>query len=215
MSNTRDRILRLLLSRSHTIEQLAKGISITKNAVRAQIALLQREGIIEIQGVVKSARRPAVLYGLSPASDVYFSKAYPTVLSHLVLVLADKLRPEEFKTVMQQLGQRLASSAPRPQGNAQERIRTALKFLKSLGSQAEITEQPGKVTITSPVCPIARAVAADPRACFAVESLLRELTGLPVEEHCDRTERQSCQFIVKLPHDTKLPKKRFKGTKIS
>ena len=36
-------------------------------------------------------------------------------------------------------------------------------------------------------------------ACTAIETLLHELTGLPVEEHCNRGERQSCCFTVKIP----------------
>src|SRR5512143_2694527 len=113
-AGTRDRIVRLLLKRQHTIEDLAKKIEVTENAVRAQIALLQREGIVEIQGEVKGTRRPAAVYGLRPGADVHFSKAYPVILSHLIHVLAKKLDQTEFRTVMRELGQRLARSAPRP-----------------------------------------------------------------------------------------------------
>ena len=155
----------------------------SKNAVRAQIGTLEREGIVEFQGMFKGARRPAAIYGLSPGSDLYFSKAYPAVLSHLILVLANKLPHEEFMAVMQELGQRLASSTARPSGGPHERVQAAIKFLRALGSLAQMTEEDGKIIITGCVCPIARAVAADARACTAVEALLRELTGLPVEEH--------------------------------
>ena len=199
MSTTRDTILRMLVRQPCAVDDLAEKLSLTKNAVRAQIAVLQQEGIVEAQGSVKRARRPAVLYGLSAGSDIYFSKAYPTVLSHLVRVLADKLSPDEFKAVMQELGWRLAAQAPRPSGSPQERIQSALKFLRGLGSQAEITEKDGKVIVGSFICPIARAVTADPRACLAMERLLRELTGLPVQERCDRSSRQSCRFIIKIP----------------
>ena len=205
MPSTRERILMLLASRPHTIEELAKEISVTKNAVRAQIAFLAREGIVEIQGMFKSARRPGVLYGLSPGSDLYFSRAYPVVLSHLIHVLANRLPQEAFMAVMQELGQRLAGSTPRPSGDPQERIRAALKFLKTLGSLGQMTEEDGKVIITSLVCPIARAVAADTRVCTAMETLLRELTGLPVEERCNQGEQQGCRFIIKVPRDNKLP----------
>lgn len=197
--STRERILRLLASRPHTVEEMAKKTGVTKNAVRAQIATLEREGIIQVQGMFKGARRPATLYGLSPGSDLYFSKAYPPVLSHLIQVLANKLSHEEFMAVMQELGQRLAGSTTRPSGNPRERIQAAFKFLNGLGSIGEMTEEDGKVTITGSVCPISRAVAADPRACTAIETLLHELTGLPVKEHCNRGERQSCRFIVKMP----------------
>lgn len=197
--STRERILMLLASGPHTIEELAKKTGVSKNAVRAQMATLGREGIIEVQGMFKGTRRPATLYGLSPGSDLYFSKAYPAVLSNLILVLANKLSHKEFIAVMQQLGRRLAGSTEGPSGNPRERIETALKFLRKLGSLVQMTEENGNIVITGHVCPIARAVAADARACTAIETLLHELTGLPVEEHCNRGERQSCRFTVKMP----------------
>jgi len=203
MSNTRERILTLLAVHPHTIDDLAREISVTKNAVRAQIALLEREGMIEVQGTSKSSRRPAALYGLSPHSDLHFSRAYPVVLSHLITALANQLSHENFIKIMQELGQRLARSGPRPSEDPQERIQGALNFLKSLGSPGQINEENGKTVITSFVCPIARAVAADPRVCTAMETLLGELTGLPVEEHCNRGERQSCRFIIYPPRNNK------------
>jgi len=196
---TRDRIVRLLIGGRSTIESLAGALGITENAVRAQIALLQREGIVEIQGEVKGSRRPAAVYGVRPGADVHFSRAYPAVLSNLTHVLAKKLSQAEFKDVMQELGQRLARSAPRPSGDPRERVTAALKFLKMLGSVAEVSEEKGKMVISSYGCPIAEAVSADSRSCLAMEALLKDLTGLPVAEHCDHGEHPSCRFEIKLP----------------
>ncbi len=194
-----DGIIRLLLKRRDTIESLAAELGVTKNAIRAQIALLQREGIVDIQGEVKGTRRPAAVYGLRPGADIYFSKAYPVILSHLTHVLAQKLSQTEFKTVMRELGQRLARAVPRPSGDPRERIEGALKFLRMLGSVAEMTEENGRVVISSYGCPIAEAVAADARSCLAMEALLKDLTGFPVSEHCDHGAHPSCRFEIALP----------------
>jgi predicted ArsR family transcriptional regulator len=198
-TGSRERIVRLLLRRKDTIEALAKDLGVTQNAVRAQIALLQREGIVEIQGAVKGTRRPAAVYGLRPGADIHFSKAYPVILSHLVRVLAQKLDQTEFRTVMRELGQQLAGSVPRLAGNPRERIRSALKFLKILGSTAEMTEEKGKIVISSYGCPIAEAVTADVRSCIAMEALLKDLTGLPVTERCSHGEHPSCRFEIRIP----------------
>lgn len=195
---TRDRIIRLLLKRQNTIESLADKLGVTENAVRAQIALLQREGIVEIQGEVKGTRRPAAVYGLRPGADIHFSKAYPVVLSRLIRVLSQKLSQTEFRTVMRELGQRLADAVPRPSGDPRERIAGALKFLKMLGSAAEMAEEKGKIVISSYGCPIAEAVIADARSCLAMETLLKHLTGLPVAERCDHGAHPSCRFEITL-----------------
>ncbi len=198
-AGSRDRIVRSLVKNQSTIESLAARLGVTKNAVRAQIALLQREGIVEIKGEVKGTRRPAAIYGIRPGADIYFSKAYPVILSHLIHVLAQKLSPTEFRTVMRELGQRLANAAPRTNGDPGERITGALKFLKMLGSVAEVTEERGKIVISSYGCPIAGAVTADVRSCIAMEALLEDLTELPVAERCDHGEHPSCRFEIKIP----------------
>ncbi len=46
-AGARDRIVTHLIKHKSTIESLATRLGVTKNAVRAQIALLQREGIVE------------------------------------------------------------------------------------------------------------------------------------------------------------------------
>jgi predicted ArsR family transcriptional regulator len=202
-AGARDRIVRHLMKHQSTIESLATSLGVTKNAVRAQMALLQREGIAEIQGEVKGTRRPAAVYGIRPGADIHFSRAYPVILSHLTRVLALKLTHTEFRTVMRELGQRLASSVPRPSGDPRERIAGALKFLKLLGSVAEVTEERGKIIISSYGCPIAEAVTADVRSCIAMEALLHDLTGLPVAERCDHGEHPSCRFEIKIPATAK------------
>jgi predicted ArsR family transcriptional regulator len=198
-AGARDRIVRLLMKQQNTVESLATKLGVTENAVRAQIALLQREGIVEIQGEAKGTRRPAAVYGLRPGADINFSKAYPVILPHLIHVLAGKLDQTEFRAVMRELGQRLASSVPRSSGNPRERVKSAVNFLKSLGSAAEMTEADGKIIISSYGCPIAEAVTADVRSCIAMEALLKNLTGLPVAERCSHGEHPSCRFEIKIP----------------
>jgi predicted ArsR family transcriptional regulator len=198
---TRDRIVRLLLKNQNTVSDLANKLGVTANAVRAQLALLKREGIVEIQNEVKGLRRPAGLYGLRPGADTHISKAYPIVLSHLVQVLAKKLDKTEFRAVMRELGQRLARTVPRPSGSPKERVMATLNILKMLGSEAEISEARGSIIISSYGCPIAEAVTADARSCITMEALLKELTGLPVIERCSHGEHPRCKFEIKINVD--------------
>lgn len=198
-AGARERITRLLLKGQHTVEAMAEKLGVTENAVRAQIALLQREGLVEIQGEVKGTRRPAAVYGVRVGADVRFSKAYPVVLSHLVKVLSKRMPPKEFKTVMKDVGREIADSVPPPAGTARERVAGAVEILKSLGSHADVSEEGGKFVITGHGCPISTAVSVDVRSCLAMESLLNRLTGLPVNERCNHGERPSCRFEISLP----------------
>ncbi len=199
---TRDRIVKLLLGKPQTIEELAGQLGVTENAVRAQIALLQREGAVGIEGEVKSGRRPAAVYGVRVGVDVQYSKAYPTVLTHLVKVLGDRMPPKDFKATMKELGRDIASTVPRLPGNARQRVEGAVQFLKTLGSLAETSEEDGKIVIKSRGCPIGQVVAQDARACIAMETLLGQLTGLPVAERCNHDGHPSCRFEISIPKES-------------
>lgn len=203
-ASTRGKIIRLLLDAPRTIEELAKGTSVTKNAVRAQIALLLREGIVEIQGTAKSTRRPAARYTIRPGSDVHFSKAYPLVLSALIQTLAKDLPDEKFKDLMHRLGKQLASSVPRLSGSPAERIQNLITVLKSMGSPAQAKREDKDIVIMSPACLISGAVSADARVCSAMEAFAHEITGLPVRECCQHGQRPACRFKINLPKDTGL-----------
>ncbi len=200
-SRTRERLLRQILREPQTVERIAEGLGITKNAVRSQLALLQREGTVEVRGEVKGSRRPAAVYGVRVGADVSQSRAYPAVLTGLVRVLAKRQAPREFAAVMRDLGRSIAQSVPAPTGTPRQRIDGAAEFLRSLGSLTEVSEKGGMVTIASEGCPLGQVVTAEPRACKAMEALLGRLTGLPVQEHCDHQGHPSCRFEIKLPED--------------
>lgn len=197
-ASTRGKIVRLLLDAPRTIEELAIATSVTKNAVRAQIALLDREGVVEIQGTAKGARRPAARYGLCPGSEVQFSKAYPLILAALIRSLSEDLTDKKFKDIMRRLGGELAASVPRASGSPEERIRHVVAVLNSMGSPAQAKREDKNIVITSPSCPISAAVSTDNRVCGAMESFVREITDLPVRECCQRGERPACRFKIKL-----------------
>ncbi|MGA2108466.1 MAG: ArsR family transcriptional regulator [Syntrophorhabdales bacterium] len=196
VTGTRNRIIQLLRKRTHTVEDLARDLGITENAIRAQIALLLREGLVEPAGEVKGSRKPALMYGPTREVDSYFSKAYPPVLVNLVDVLADEMSPEEFYDVMKKLGHRLAASRPRPARDLRERIDDAAAFYQALGGMAEIEEEGKKLIIKGYGCPLAEAVASHAGICVAMESLMSELIGVPVRQKCDRGETPSCRFEV-------------------
>ncbi len=201
---TRDRLIELLLRKPSSIAELAEKLGVTRNAVRSQIALLERERIVEVQGAVKGSRRPAAVYGIRPGAEVKASKAYPVIFADLLRVLSKKLSGSEYSWVMRELGKQVALSAPKLTGEPQERVGDALKFLKQLGSSAEMIEEKGKIVVSSTSgCPFARGVSADARFCLVVESLLQELTGLPVTEQCDHGEHPSCRFEIKMPAGSK------------
>ena len=201
-TGARSRIIQLLLLGQKTIEQMAETLGVTRNAIRAQLALLLREGLVEIKGEVKGSRRPAGVYGIRAGADVGSSKAYSVVLSQLVRVLADQMPLRHFESIMKNVGHSMATAVSRPAGSGRERVAGALKVLRSLGSEAMVSDEGKTIVIKSNGCPISRVVETNKRSCVVMQSFLAGFTGLPVTECCDHGERPNCRFEI-----TVLPRK--------
>ncbi len=197
LTGTRGRIIELLRRRQYTVEQLGKDLKVSETAIRAQLALLQRDGIVEAKGEIKIARRPSLTYGLTSGVGLYFSKAYHSVLAHLIDILAIQMPKKEYTTVMRKLGRKLANSTPRPTGNLRDRVEGTAKAYESFGTLTNVEEDGEKFIIVAHGCPFEEVVNGDAGICLAMETFMSKLIGVPTRQCCDRGARPSCRFEVK------------------
>ena len=199
--STQGRIIGLLRRASMTVDELATALGLTDNAIRTHLATLERDGLVHQDGTRRGASKPAYTYGLTPGTELLFSRAYVPLLTQLLHVLAERMRPEEFDAVMRHVGRRLMHGRPMPRGDTRQRTQAASALLNELGGLTEVEEQDGGFVIRGYGCPLSAATHEHPEACNAVESLLSEFIGAPVKKCCDREERLRCCFEV-FPSDT-------------
>lgn len=197
LTGSRSRIIDLLRRRPYTVVELGKELKVSETAIRAQLALLQRDGIVESKGEIKSARRPSLTYGLAPRVGLTFSKAYHTLLAHLIDILALQMPEKEYANVMRKLGRKLADSVPHPSGNLRNRIEGTAKVYESFGTLTNVEEDKEKFIIIAHGCPFGEVVNGNRGVCLAIETLMRKLIGASVRQYCDRSESSNCRFEVK------------------
>jgi predicted ArsR family transcriptional regulator len=114
-------------------------------------------------------------------------------------IFSRQVDPRKLRAGMRVAGRKIAQEHLTDlQGKTrEERIDAALGILKELGGAASFREENGKHFIYGNGCPIAAATANHPEACLLAESLLTEIIGSPVKEHCIRGAAPSCRFQVK------------------
>ena len=88
-----------------------------------------------------------------------------------------------------------------PAGNVRARLEAGVALLNDMGGLAELEEQGDAVLIRGYSCPLTAVVPGHPGVCRMTESLLTELTGVPIQEHCDRGEKPRCCFEAALADD--------------
>jgi predicted ArsR family transcriptional regulator len=196
-TGSRGRIIELLRRRSYTVVQLGKELEVSATAIRAQLALLQRDGIVEAKGEIKSARRPSLTYGLTPGVGLTFSKAYHTVLAHLIDILDLQMTKKEYTTVMRKLGHKLANATPHPTGNLREKIEDTAKVFESFGTLTNVEEDREKFVIVAHGCPFEEVVNGNKGICTAMETFMSKRIGVPARQCCNLDQSSNCRFEVK------------------
>jgi predicted ArsR family transcriptional regulator len=180
-----------------TVDELATALELTRTAVQAQLTTLQRDELIEQRGTRRGTSKPARTYGVTMQAELLFSRAYIPILTQLIHVLAQRLTPAEFDSVMHEVGSRaMAGRATAAHGSLRDRVVTASSLLNDLGGLSEVDEEDGLFVIRSHGCPLAAATAEHPEACNALESMLSEFVGRQVTKCCDRYDRVGCCFEI-------------------
>lgn len=194
---TAGRIMELLRRRPMTVDELAAALELTRTAVQAQLATLERDQLVERRGSRRGTSKPARVYGVTTQAELLFSRAYVPILTQLLHVLAQRMTPAEFDSVMHEVGRRaMTGRATAPHGPVRDRVVTASQLLNDLGGLSEVDEEDGLYVIRSHGCPLAAATAQHPEACNALESMLSEFVGAKVTKCCDRYDRVRCCFEV-------------------
>lgn len=198
-ATTRGQLLQHLRRRRSTVDELAQALGLTDNAIRAQLVLLERDGLVCEAGLrrTSSSRKPSQEYRLTAGADRLFPKPYDHILRQLFTVLHERLGRVDVEAAMREVGRRIADSAgTTAAGDTRARLMVAVDALKELGGIAEVVEDDDSLSIRGPTCPLAAVVTDDAEVCRMTETFISAVSGLSVCEHCERSEPPRCRFDV-------------------
>lgn len=201
---SRGRLIALIRRGVDTVEALAAELGVTDNAVRAQLALLEREGLVERAGVRHAGKvgKPATTYMVAADADGVLSAAHAPVLRALLAALKDRMPAPALETVLRDAGRRLSASedagseSNRKKPSPDAGVRAAARVLRSLGGEVKVEKTSEGTLLRGFACPLADVVATEPTVCRAVEELVSAVAGAPAHECCDRAGRARCRFLI-------------------
>jgi len=197
LRSTRGRLVSRLRRGPATVEALAGEVGLSENGVRVHLATLERDGWISATGVqrAKGPGKPATLYALTPGAPTLLSAAYRPLLLALLGALGEREPAARRGRLLRRAGQRLARGFQTADaGGTAER---ALGILGALGGEARLERsRAGSFRLIGSGCPLADAVAVEPKVCQAVGSLLAGALDRRVVARCDRSGGPCCRFEV-------------------
>jgi Predicted transcriptional regulator len=198
--STRGQIVALLRQSPKTVDELARELDLTDNAVRLHLGTLERDGLVTAKGVRRegSVGKPATEYEIAADAEASFSKAYIPFLTTLLGALGDRMTSTELRALMREVGHRLAADAATSGSSVAGRTEMASELLNALGGVTTVERDAdgNGLQIKGCGCPLAVAVGQREEVCLAVQTMLRDVIGVQVKEQCDRADRPRCHFIV-------------------
>ena len=198
LESTRGRVLTLLRRGSRTVNELAASLGLTDNAVRTHLSALERDGLIEQQGVRRAFGKPAYEYRLAESAEAFFPKAYATVMTAMMAKLREERGKEGLEEFLRAVGKD-AGNAFGNEGPMRDKIEAAVKVLGDLGGLADVEEENDAFVIKGYSCPLSAVVRNNPEACSLAEELVEGIVGAEVTECCDRSDPPRCRFHIGKP----------------
>ncbi|HUE76901.1 MAG TPA: helix-turn-helix domain-containing protein [Longimicrobiales bacterium] len=195
LSGTRGRILGQLCAERSTVAQLAESVQVTRNAVRAHLNRLERDGLVRHERVRGQVGKPAHIYELTPDGEGLLSRGYPVVLD-AILEAVESLDESTGERMLNIAARALAARCGRPGGDVRSRSEGAAEALRELGGVAVVREDEGGFIIRGDCCPLRASSTDHPIACRLMEILLADLIRVPVRENCDRSGPPHCNFLI-------------------
>ncbi|MGQ0563370.1 MAG: helix-turn-helix transcriptional regulator [Gemmatimonadota bacterium] len=196
LSSTRGRVLSLLRWGPRTVNELADTLELTDNAVRIHLAALERDGLVQQQGVRRGIGKPAYVYHLSSEAESLFPKAYATVLSETLAYVREQSGSAGLEAFVRAVGKRAGQKASGAGATLKDRLDAAVAVLQELGGLAEVQEDNGTILIRGFSCPLSEVVGSNPEACALAEELVSGIVGKPVVECCERNGTPRCAFRI-------------------
>ena len=199
--STRGKIVGALRERrSASAFDLAQAFGLSPNAIRQQLVVLERDGLIAGHSVRRGKTKPTVEYGLTPEADRYFPQHYDKMLNAVLREVRASGGDGAVKAIFEGIGKRAAERLPPGADGkpAEERLESLVASLKASGVSAELEKRPdGMFVLHEHTCPYAAVVAENPEACGAIHSILdRVAPGRAAHVESLATGGAECRFEI-------------------
>ena len=203
MTTARQKIFAYIQKRrSTTAAEIARDLRMTPANARHHLAQLHKNGQVEIIGkrkVGKQGGRPVKLYAVSRN---ILGDGLPSLSHHLLDEMLGSVNAPQRASLLEKLGQRLASSLKSGSGSTPPmlRLNETVKHLNKLGYESRWEAHAGGPRIILGHCPYAAIVDAHPELCEMDAALLGECLAQRVEQigklEGSESGRPYCIFAV-------------------
>src|SRR5579863_6095571 len=198
---TRGKIVAELRQRgSASAADLAAVFNLSPNAVRQQLVVLERDGLVVEQSVRRGPTKPTLEFSLTSQADRLFPQQYDKMLSAVLREVKDAYGQPAVDAIFGSIARRAVEKANAriTATDGEGRIAQLTEVLRSGGVAAEYSLIDGGFMLEEHNCPYSDVVKDHPEVCSVIHHVLDETIG---GEHRQieslANGGKSCKFEVK------------------
>lgn len=182
-----------------TLDQLAKLLDISRNAVTQHISALEKLNCIKSRMLPSAGGRPSRAYTLTDAGMALFPKQYALFSTMLLKTIAESLKGDELENVFAKIGHDLALPFKERVKNSGNKIEEVRKIMEELGYETKGSSA-GNVSseIIAKNCVFHDLAVENPTVCELDRSLISSLLDTDIDQQeCMAKGGASCRFCVR------------------
>jgi len=177
---TRGKIVHELRRRgSASATELARSFGLSANAVRQQLMVLERDGLVAETPVRRGPTKPTYEFSLTPDADKLFPQAYDKMLTAVLRELRSQFGTPGVERVFDGLSKRAVERARLEVTAADPEARVAqlTEMLRKSGVVAEYSLIDGGFALHEHNCPYSEAAKEHPEVCQVIHQVIDETLG--------------------------------------
>jgi predicted ArsR family transcriptional regulator len=178
--STRGKIVSELRRRgSASATDLARSFGLSPNAVRQQLMVLERDGLVAETPVRRGPTKPTYEFSLTPEADKLFPQAYDKMLTAVLREVRSQFGTAGVEQVFDGLSRRaverarLAVTASEPE----QRVAQLTEMLRKSGVVAEYSLIDGGFALHEHNCPYSNAAKEHPEVCQVIHQVIDDTLG--------------------------------------
>jgi len=198
---TRGKIVAELRRRgSASAADLAREFGLSPNAVRQQLVVLERDGLVLEKPVRRGPTKPTLEFSLTGEADKLFPQAYDKMLDAVLREVRDQFGAPAVERIFDGLSRRAVERA-RQKITAQEpeqRVAQLTQMLRDNGVVAEYSLIDGGFALHEHNCPYSGVVKEHPEVCQVIHHVIDgAIGGEHVQTESLAQGGKECRFEMK------------------
>ena len=197
---TRGKIVSELRRRgSASAADLARSFGLSPNAVRQQLVVLERDGLVAERPVRRGPTKPTYEFSLTSDADKLFPQGYDKMLTAVLREMRSQFGTPAVEQIFDGLSKRAIERARRTitAAEPEKKVAQLTEMLRKSGVVAEYSLIDGGFALHEHCCPYSDAAKENPEVCQVIHHVIDETIGEHVQTESLAHGGKECRFEMR------------------